>query len=122
METISQQKEQKTMKPTIEITQANFQTEVLESSLPVLVDFFADWCGPCKMLAPVLDQITTENPGRFKIAKVDIEQQPELAQRFGIQALPTLLYFAKGEVRHQNLGVVGKKTILNQLEELALVA
>jgi thioredoxin 1 len=110
------------MKPTVELTLANFEAEVVQSNIPVLVDFWAEWCGPCKMLSPVLDQIATENAGRFKIAKVDIEQQPELAQRFSVQAIPTLLYFAKGEVQKQNLGAVGKKTILNNLEEIALGA
>jgi thioredoxin 1 len=110
------------MKPTVEITLANFETEVLKSDIPVLVDFWAEWCGPCKMLSPVLDQIATENAGRFKIAKVDIEQQPELASKFAVQAVPTLLYFSKGEVRKQNLGAVSKKAILSSLEEVALVA
>lgn len=110
------------MKPTVEITQENFESEVLRSSIPVLVDFYASWCGPCKMLAPVLEQVATENAGRFRIAKVDVEAQPELAQKFGIQALPTLLYFVNGEVRKQTLGAVSKKAILNQLEELAFSA
>lgn len=110
------------MKPTIEITQANFETEVLQSKQPVLVDFWAEWCGPCKMIGPVLDQIAQENPGRYKIGKVDVEQQPELANQFSIQALPTLLYFVNGEVRRQNLGAASKKAILNTLEELATVA
>jgi thioredoxin 1 len=110
------------MKSTVEITQANFEAEVLQSNVPVLVDFWAEWCGPCKMLSPILDQIATENSDRFKVAKIDIEQQPELAQQFGIQAVPTLLYFAKGQVQKQNLGAVSKKTILNNLEEAALVA
>lgn len=107
------------MKPTIEITQANFEAEVLQSKQPVLVDFSADWCGPCKMIAPVLDQIAQENAGRYKIGKVDVEQQRELANQFNIQALPTLLYFVNGEVRRQNLGAVSKKAIVSTLETLS---
>ena len=108
------------MKPTIEINEANFETEVLKSAQPVLVDFWAEWCGPCKMLAPVLDEIATEQAGRAKVAKVNIDHNPELAARYGIQSIPTLLYFADGEVRDGSIGVAGKKTITNKLEALAL--
>jgi len=108
------------MKPTIEINEANFETEVLKSIQPVLVDFWADWCGPCKMLAPVLDEIATEQAGRVKIAKVNVDNNPALAAHFGIQSIPTLLYFAGGKVCHQIVGVVGKKAIVAKLQELAV--
>ena len=110
------------MKPTIEINEANFDAEVLKSSQPVLVDFWAGWCGPCKMLAPVLDEIATEQSGRVKIAKVNVDDNPGLAARFDVRAIPTLLYFAGGELLHQTAGVVGKKTILSHLERLAVKA
>lgn len=110
------------MKSTIEINGANFETEVLNSRLPVLVDFWAEWCGPCKMLAPVLDEIASEQKGRAKVAKVNIDENPELAARYGIQSIPTLLYFSEGEVRAHNLGVTGKKTITTKLEALALAS
>jgi thioredoxin 1 len=110
------------MKPTIEINERNFEAEVLKSSQPVLVDFWAEWCGPCKMLAPLLDEIATEQGGRVKIAKVNVDDHPALAARFGIHSLPTLLYFADGELRHQTAGVVGKQTIVSQLERLAIAA
>ncbi len=108
------------MKPTIEINGANFETEVLKSPRPVLVDFWAEWCGPCKMLAPVLDEIATEQNGRVKVAKVNIDHHPTLAARFGIQSIPTLLYFANGEVRNQTIGVAGKRAITSKLEALAV--
>jgi thioredoxin 1 len=108
------------MKTTIEINEANFEGEVLQSSQPVLVDFWAEWCGPCKMLAPVLDEIATEQAGRVKVAKVNVDTNPILAARFGIQSIPTLLYFAGGEVREQTIGVTGKRGIVAKLEKLVV--
>lgn len=110
------------MKPTIEINEANFAPEVLQSDQPVLVDFWAGWCGPCKMLAPVLDEIAIEQAGRVKIAKVDVDAHPALAARFGISSIPTLLYFSGGEVREKIVGAAGKKAILAKLETLAIPA
>ena len=106
------------MKTIVEINDTNFETEVLKSNHPVLVDFWAESCGPCKMLAPVLDEIASEHADRFKIAKVNVEESPELAQRFGIQAVPTLLYFADGQLRHRSIGATSKKRIVNDLESL----
>src|SRR6266516_3225643 len=110
------------MRPTIEVTEANFENEVLLSNQPVLVDFWAEWCGPCKMLAPVLDEIALEQTGRVKVAKVDVDGSPALATRFGIQSIPTLLYFANGEMRDQTIGVVSKRAIVSKLEKLAVPA
>jgi thioredoxin 1 len=110
------------MKPTIEITEANFETEVLKSTQPVVVDFWAEWCGPCKMLAPALDEIAVEQAGRVKVAKVNVDNNPELAVRYGIQSIPTLLYFANGEVRNQTIGAVSKKAIVSNLEKLTVTA
>lgn len=104
------------MKPTIEINETNFETEVLKSTQPVVVDFWAEWCGPCKMLGPVLDEIATEQSGRAKVAKVNVDQNSDLAAKFGIRSIPTLLYFVGGEVRKQTVGVVSKKTIVSTLE------
>ena len=110
------------MKWIIEINEANFESEVLKSKEPVLVDFWANWCGPCKMLAPVLDEIAREQAGRVKIAKVNVDENPTLAARFGIQSIPTLLYFAGGELRHQTTGAVTKKRIVSDLDALAVAA
>lgn len=108
------------MKQTIEINETNFESEVLQSNQPVLVDFWAEWCGPCKMLAPALDEIAVEKAGRVKVAKVNVDENPALATRFGIQSIPTLLYFAGGEVKDKIIGAVGKRAIVSKLEKLAV--
>ncbi len=110
------------MKLTVEINESNFDVEVLQSKQPVVVDFWAEWCGPCKMLGPVLDEIATEHAGRVKVAKVDLDANPSLADRYRVRAIPTLLYFNRGEVRGQTVGVVSKKTILSRLDEIATAA
>jgi thioredoxin 1 len=108
------------MKSAIEINETNFQAEVLNSAQPVLVDFWAEWCGPCKMLSPILDEIATEQAGRVKIAKVNIDENPTLAAQFGVRSIPTLLYIAGGQVRHQSVGLASKKAIISKLEALAV--
>jgi len=110
------------MKTTVEINETNFESEVLLSNQPVLVDFWAEWCGPCKMLAPALEEIANEQAGRIKIAKVNVDENPALATRFGIQSIPTLLYFANGELWDQTIGVVSKRGIVSKLEKLAVPA
>lgn len=110
------------MKQTIEINQANFETEVLQSNQPVLVDFWADWCGPCKMLGPVLDEIALEHEGRIKVVKANVDANFGLAERFGIQSIPTLLYFASGELRDKTVGVLSKRAIVSRLEKLTVPA
>jgi thioredoxin 1 len=110
------------MNTTIEITDANFEMEVLKSELPVLAEFWADWCGPCKMLAPVLDEIAHEHAGCLKVGKVDVDENPTLCSRFGIRSIPALLYFTGGELRQQTVGVASKKQIVDTLEALATAA
>ncbi|HEX3626943.1 MAG TPA: thioredoxin [Verrucomicrobiae bacterium] len=108
------------MKQTIEINTANFEQEVLQSREPVLVDFWAEWCGPCKMLGPALDEIAVEQAGRVKVAKVNVDENQELAARFGIQSIPTLVYFVGGRVQEQTVGAVSKRAILAKLEKLTV--
>jgi len=110
------------MKTTIEVTETNFESEVLQSNQPVLVDFWAEWCGPCKVLAPVVEEIALEQTGRVQVAKVNVDSDPGLAARFGIQSIPTLLYFAGGEVRDQTVGALGKRAIVAKLERLTVPA
>lgn len=110
------------MKATFDINEANFDAEVLQSAAPVLVDFWATWCGPCKMLGPVLEEIAQQEAGRVKVVKVNIDENPGLAQRYAIQAVPTLMFFSKGEVRGSLLGAASKKSILSRLAEATTVA
>jgi thioredoxin 1 len=108
----------KKMKATIEVNESNFEAEVLKSERPVVVDFWAQWCGPCKMLAPVLDELASEQAGRAKVAKVNLDENPGLAARYKVQAIPTLLYFSGGEVKEMTVGMSSKRAIQGKLEGL----
>ncbi|MBQ5952795.1 MAG: thioredoxin [Lachnospiraceae bacterium] len=100
----------------IKITNANFEEEVLKSELPVLVDFWAAWCGPCRMLAPAVAQIAAECEGKVKVGKVNVDEEPELAQRFGIMSIPTVLVFKDGKKTEQSIGLVPKEKLLALLK------
>ena len=99
------------MSAAVTIDQGNFEAEVIQSDTPVLVDFWAEWCMPCKMVAPVLDQISQDYAGRLKIAKVDVDNAGEIAQKFSIVSIPTLLLFKDGNVVGQQVGAVPRETI-----------
>ncbi len=95
----------------IHVTDANFEAEVLKSADPVLVDYWADWCGPCKMLAPVLDEIANEYAGKVKVAKLNIDENPGTPPRYGIRGIPTLMLFKDGEVEATKIGAVSKSQL-----------
>lgn len=107
------------MNEPININEASFERAVMRSPIPAVVDFWAPWCGPCKMIAPLLNEIARESGGRFRVAKVNIDDDPALQQRFGIRGVPTLLFFSGGELRDQIIGVEAKKVIVEKLENLS---
>ena len=95
----------------VHVTDDNFENEVLQSSEPVLVDYWAEWCGPCKMIAPVLDEIAGEYGGRVKVAKLNIDDNPNTPPRYGIRGIPTLMLFKDGEVEATKVGAVSKSQL-----------
>ncbi len=98
----------------ITLTKSNFQEEVLNSSKPVLVDFWASWCGPCRMVSPIVDEIAEERQD-IKVGKVNVDEQPELASQFGIMSIPTLMVFKNGKIANQAMGARPKAQILSML-------
>jgi thioredoxin 1 len=107
---------------TAAVTQASkssFAADVLEATVPVVVDFWAEWCGPCKMLGPVLDEIATEKGSAVKVVKVNVDEEPDLAVEYGIRNIPALFFFKDGELKHKALGVQPKAEIIKRLESLA---
>jgi thioredoxin 1 len=103
--------------PTIQVTDDDFEDKVLGSSTPVLVDFWAEWCGPCHMVAPVLEEIASEKQGALTIAKLDIDENPATARRFGILSIPSMVLFIDGVEKRRLVGARGKAAILGELSE-----
>ena len=99
----------------ITITKENFQTEVLNSEIPVLIDFWATWCGPCKMIAPIVSEIADEYEGKVKVGKVDVDSEGELAASFGVMSIPTLVLVKNGEVVNTSVGYRPKEEVIKML-------
>jgi thioredoxin 1 len=95
----------------VEFTEQNFESEALKSPLPVLVDFWAEWCGPCKMLTPIIEQVAGENRGAIRIGKLNIDNAPQIASKYGVSSIPTLLFLKKGVVVEQHVGMLAKKNL-----------
>ena len=104
----------------VTLTQENFAQQVLQSPVPMLVDFWAEWCGPCKMIAPLLDELATEYDGKVKIGKVNVDEQQLLAAEYGIRAIPTLLLFNKGEIAEQMVGAKSRRDFKASLDRVAV--
>jgi thioredoxin 1 len=104
------------MKP-LELTEANFEHEVLKATTPVLVDFWAIWCGPCKMIAPIVEELASEYEGKLKIGKVDVDNNQQIAMQYGIRSIPTLLVFKGGQVVEQIVGAAPKKALVDKLSK-----
>jgi thioredoxin 1 len=103
----------------VNLDESNFEREITHSDKPVLVDFWAEWCGPCKLIAPLLDEIAREKADSVKIAKVNVDENQSLSSKYNIRAIPSLLFFKNGQLRDQVTGVTSKKDLLNRIEALA---
>lgn len=104
------------MSEPIHVTDASFETVVLKNPLPVIVDFWAPWCGPCKMVAPTLDKIAKERAGKVVVAKVNTDEQPQWAQKYHVQGIPTMLFVADGKVVHQQVGALPEKLLMQAVD------
>jgi len=102
----------------IQFSDENFEVEVLKSNQTVLVDFWAPWCGPCQMMGPIIDQLSEEAKGEYKVGKVNVDENPQISQKYGIMSIPTLAIFKDGQLVKQLLGVQSKESLMDELKEL----
>ena len=100
------------------VTTATFEAEVIKSTIPVVVDFWAEWCGPCRMIAPVLKELAKDYKDKLKVAKINVDEEPDLASRYGIQSIPTLLFFKGGQMVKQQIGAVPRPVLEKIVKEL----
>ena len=103
----------------ITLNESNFDRELTQDDKPMIVDFWAEWCGPCKMIAPLLDEIATERAGSVKVAKVNVDENQSLSVKFNVRAIPALLFFKNGQLRDQVVGMTTRKDLLGRLDALA---
>jgi len=101
----------------LHFTDSNFKKEVLESNLPVLVDFWANWCGPCKIIAPIVEELASEYKGKIKVGKLEVDTNSRTATDYGIMSIPTLIFFKQGKVMEQLAGALGKVELKRKIEE-----
>jgi thioredoxin 1 len=106
------------MSEEVTVTKSNFDAEVLKSEVPVVADFWAEWCGPCRMVAPVLKQLAVDYKDKIKIAKIDVDKEGELAEKFNIVSIPTILLFNKGQVVKQQIGAVPRQILEKMIKEV----
>jgi thioredoxin 1 len=104
------------MSAAVKVTADNFEAEVLKSSVPVLVDFWAEWCGPCRMVLPIVEEIAVELAGKAKVCKINVDEAPDLASQFDVASIPTLLIFKNGQVVDQMVGALPKARLLEKLK------
>ena len=101
----------------VHLTEKNFEEEVMKSPLPVLVDFWAEWCGPCRMIAPIVDEIANEYNGKLKVAKLNVDEAQELAIKYGVMSIPTLMVFKQGKVVDQVIGAMSKDQLVSRVKK-----
>jgi len=102
----------------IHLTEQNFEQEVLKGNVPTVVDFWAEWCGPCKMMGPIIDEVADELSGKVKVAKVNVDEAQSLAMKYNVMSIPTLIFFKDGKVADQSVGVVAKGQLVDRINKL----